>query len=71
MNELLPIIQIIISVLLVGAILLQSRGSGLSSVFGGESTFYHTRRGIEKIVFWATVILAILFIATSLAYFLI
>ena len=70
MSEFLPIIQIIISVLLIGAILLQSRGSGLSSVFGGESTFYHTRRGIEKIIFWATIILAILFIATSLASFL-
>ncbi len=71
MSSLLPIIQIIISVLLVGAILLQARGSGLSSVFGGESTFYHTRRGIEKIVFWATIVLAILFVATSLANFLI
>lgn len=71
MNEILPIIQIIVSVLLVGAVLLQARGSGLSSVFGGESTFYHTRRGIEKIVFWATIVLAILFVATSLAYFLI
>ncbi|MBI2634928.1 MAG: preprotein translocase subunit SecG [Parcubacteria group bacterium] len=67
----LTIIQIIISVLLIGAILLQSRGSGLSSVFGGESTFYHTRRGIEKIVFFATIILAVLFIATSLAMFLV
>lgn len=71
MSKFLPIIQIIISALLVGAILLQARGSGLSSVFGGESTFYHTRRGIEKIIFWATIVLAVLFVATSLAYFLI
>ena len=71
MAAFLPIIQIIISALLIGAILLQTRGSGLSSVFGGESTFYHTRRGIEKIIFWATIVLAVLFIATSVAYFLI
>jgi preprotein translocase subunit SecG len=71
MAELLPIFQIVISLLLIGAILLQARGSGLSSVFGGESTFYHTRRGIEKIIFWATIILAVLFVATSVAYFLI
>lgn len=71
MSEILPVIQIVISALLIGAILLQARGSGLSSVFGGESTFYHTRRGIEKIVFWATIVLAILFVATGLAYFLI
>jgi len=61
----------IIAALLIGAILLQARGSGLSSVFGGESTFYHTRRGIEKFIFWATIVLAILFIAISVAYLLI
>ncbi|OGD42936.1 preprotein translocase subunit SecG [Candidatus Azambacteria bacterium RIFOXYD1_FULL_42_11] len=70
MAEFLPIIQIIISSLLIGAILLQARGSGLSSVFGGESTFYHTRRGIEKIIFWATIVLAILFVALSFVSFL-
>ena len=67
----LPIIQIIISLLLIGAILLQTRGSGLSSVFGGEFTFYHTRRGIEKVVFWATIILAVLFVAAGIASFLV
>ncbi|MFH1894881.1 MAG: preprotein translocase subunit SecG [Patescibacteria group bacterium] len=71
MSEFLPIIQMIIAALLIGAILLQARGSGLSSVFGGESTFYHTRRGIEKFIFWATIVLAILFIAISVAYLLI
>jgi len=70
MSNFLSIAQIIIATLLAGAILMQARGSGLSSVFGGESTFYHTRRGIEKIIFWATVILAILFIAVSVASFL-
>ena len=71
MSEFLSIIQIIISVLLIGVILLQTRGSGLSSIFGGESTFYHTRRGIEKFVFWATVVLAILFVAVSISFFFI
>ena len=70
MLEFLSIIQIIISALLIGAILLQARGSGLSSVFGGESTFYHTRRGMEKMIFWATIILAILFVITGIASFL-
>lgn len=71
MSDILPIIQIIIAIALIGAILLQSRGTGLSSVFGGESTFYHTRRGIEKIIFWVTIVLAVIFVATSVAYFLI
>jgi len=70
MSSYLPIIQIIISTLLILAILLQARGSGLSSVFGGESTFYHTRRGMEKIIFWSTIILAALFVIINLASFL-
>lgn len=70
MSIYLPIIQIIISVLLVISILLQARGSGLSSVFGGESTFYHTRRGMEKVIFWSTIVLAVLFVITNLVSFL-
>lgn len=70
MSTYLPIIQIIISVFLVISILLQARGSGLSSVFGGESTFYHTRRGMEKVIFWSTIVLAVLFVITNLVSFL-
>ncbi|MFH1990682.1 MAG: preprotein translocase subunit SecG [Patescibacteria group bacterium] len=71
MPNFLSIAQIVLATLLAGAILMQSRGSGLSSVFGGESTFYHTRRGIENVIFWATIVLAILFVAASVASFLI
>lgn len=63
--NLLDIAQIVISLLLVGGILLQQRGGGLSGVFGGESSVYATRRGIEKNVFAATIVLAVLFIALS------
>jgi preprotein translocase subunit SecG len=53
--------------LLITAILLQQRGGGLSSVFGGDgSGFYRTRRGIEKMIFIATIILAALFMLTAL-----
>ena len=61
------VIQIIVALLLVGAILLQSRGVGLSSVFGGEGSSYHTKRGFEKFIFITTIILAITFAALSLA----
>jgi len=71
MSQFLPIIQIVIATLLIGAILLQARGTGLSSVFGGESSFYHTRRGIERIIFWTTIILAALFIVLSIVSLLI
>lgn len=62
MTNLLVIAQIIVSVLLVIAILLQQRGTALGSSFGGEGGYYSTRRGIQKRLFQATVILGVLFI---------
>lgn len=61
----LNIIQIVLAILLVIAILLQQRGGGLSPVFGGESGAYRTRRGIERIVFRGTIVLATLFFAAA------
>lgn len=62
----LNILQIIIAILLIAAILLQSRGSGLGSVFGGEGNIYRTKRGLEKSLFIFTIILSILFLGTAL-----
>jgi len=59
-------IQIVIAVLLAGAVLLQQRGSGLSAAFGGDSNVYRTKRGIEKGLFWATVVLGVLFMVVGL-----
>jgi protein translocase SecG subunit len=61
----LNIIQIIISILLVTTILLQQRGSGLSSAFGGSGGVYYQKRGIEKILFRASIVLAALFLITA------
>ena len=63
--NLLDIAQIIVSILLIAVILFQQRGGGLSGVFGGESSVYATRRGIEKGVFTTTIILAVLFFVIS------
>ena len=69
MNQAFVLFHIVISVLLIAAILLQARGStGLGSAFGGEG-FYHSKRGLEKTIFVATVILAILFLASSVINF--
>ncbi len=62
----LSIVQIVVSILLTATILLQQRGSSLGATFGGEGTVFRTKRGIEKSLFLATIILAILFIASSL-----
>jgi preprotein translocase subunit SecG len=61
------LIQIIISVSLITLILLQAKGSGLGGIFGGDSSIYKTRRGVEKTLFQATVGLSVLFFAVSIA----
>lgn len=62
----IPITQIVLSALLVVLILMQAKGGGLSTVFGGEGNVYSTRRGAERVVFIVTVIIAILFFAIAL-----
>ena len=67
----LPYIQIVLSVLLVAGVLLQQSAAGLGGAFGDNfSSAFHTRRGLEKTLFNATIIIAILFVATAVASFL-
>ena len=61
--------QLIVAIALMASILLQSRGAGLGATFGGDSSVYRSRRGIEKRLFQFTVILAILFVVFSIAAF--
>ena len=58
MNPFLAIGQIIVSIALMAAILLQARGTGLSGTFGGDSAVYRSRRGIERRLFQFTIALA-------------
>jgi protein translocase SecG subunit len=67
-RTLLSITQIIFSLLLILFILIQNKGTGLSEVFGGGGSFYTSKRGIEKYLFIATIVTAILFFANSLAF---
>lgn len=67
----IKIAQIVIAVLLMVAILLQNRGAGLGSVFGGGGGVYLTKRGLEKKLYIATIVLAIIFFLLSLGIFLI
>lgn len=68
MQNILIVIQIVISILLSIAILTQQRGTGLSATFGGTGGFYASKRGVEKVLFNATLILAILFVVNSLVF---
>lgn len=58
--------QIIISITLIVLVILQAKGTGLSGVFGG-STNYHAKRGVEKSLFYATIVVAILFVGFAIA----
>jgi protein translocase SecG subunit len=62
-STILPFIQLVLSVLLVVAIILQTRGSSLGGAFGGSDagTTFYTRRGAEKVLFRATIALGVLF----------
>jgi len=69
MNSILLISQLIISMFLILAILMQNRGEGLSGTFGGSGgEFFATRRGAEKLLFQATVVLSILFALNALIF---
>ena len=63
----LPYIQIILSILLVTAILLQQRGSSLGGAFGGDnfSSTFHKRRGAELFLFKVSIGLSILFVFSA------
>lgn len=71
MKSFLPFIQIIVSILLIAAILLQQRGTALGSAFGGGGEFYGTRRGLQKKLLSATIALGALFVILSLLNLLI
>jgi len=64
-KQIILIIQIVVSLLLMGAILMQSKGAGLGRAWGGSGGFYSSRRGVEKILYRITIILAGVFLLVS------
>jgi protein translocase SecG subunit len=67
----LTIIQVILAIVLMAAILMQAQGTGLGAGFGGSGETFRTKRGIEKNLHTATIVIAILFFAASFANVLI
>ena len=61
------VLQIVVSSLLIGAVLLQAKGSGFGAALGGMSggSTFRTKRGLEKTLFQATILLTIIFIFIS------
>lgn len=68
LQGLLPYIQIVLGLLLIGAVVLQRTGASLGGAFGSDnfSSGFHTRRGLEKTLFSATIVLGILFALSAL-----
>jgi preprotein translocase subunit SecG len=69
-DPMLAIGQIIVSIALIAAVLLQARGTGLSATFGGDSAVYRSRRGIERRLWQFTIVLAVLFAVFSMASYI-
>ena len=68
--KILSIIQIVVSVVLMVSILLQNRGAGLSSTFGGDFGGYYTKRGFEKFLTYLSVFLSVVFVSMAIAIFI-
>lgn len=73
LQSLLPYVQIVLSILLIGAIVLQRTGASLGGAFGADnfSSGFHTRRGLEKTLYYATIVVAILFVLSAVLNLLI
>ena len=70
----IPYVQIVLAVLLIGGVLLQPSEAGMGGAFGGGDGFssgHHSKRGSEKIIFIGTIVVAILFAVVSFSLLLI
>ncbi len=66
-QKILAIVEITSAVLLTITVLLQAKGGGLGAVFGGEGNVYRTKRGAERVLFYATIALGVVFAGAAAA----
>ena len=66
MKSFLLVLNIILSVLIIVFILIQGKGAGLGSAWGGGGEMFQTRRGMEKIILWLTMVFIVIFFVVSL-----
>ena len=62
MRNLFNTITVISAVMMILFILIQSRGQSLGATFGGDTSYYRSRRGAEAVIFNATIVLAVIFV---------
>lgn len=58
-RDILQVVQIILSLMLIFMVVLQSKGTGIGSTFGGDMGFYGTKRGAEKMLFISTIVISV------------
>jgi preprotein translocase subunit SecG len=64
----LDISLIITAIALIASVILQSKGAGLGGLTGGDTGGVFTaRRGVEKVLFWVTIVLSVVFFGLNLA----
>ena len=67
-SDILNVFQILISLVVIGAVILQAKGAGLGNIFGGAGgDSYRTRRGLERSLFRGTIVLMLVFVGLSIA----
>lgn len=73
LQQALPYVQIGLSALIIVAVILQRTGASLGGAFGADnfSSGFHTRRGLERTLFFTTIVLGVLFAASALTNLLI
>jgi len=71
MNQILFYVQIAVSVILIVLIAIQERGAALGSSFGGGGEFYSTKRGLQKKIHYATIVIAAVFLISGVLNILI
>ncbi len=71
MRNLLTILEIILSISLISLVLIQAKGTGLGSAFGGSGEAFRSKRGVEKIITWGSGVVAVLFAVNSILLLLI
>ena len=66
-NSLIGLLTIVSGILMTLAILLQQRGASLGAGFGSSGELFTTRRGVDKNLYEATIVLAVIFVGSLLA----
>ena len=71
MSSFLLAAQLFVSIILVSLVLLQPGTDGGTGLFGGSGETYHTRKGVEKLLYYMTIFFLLLFMVNSIALLLI